>query len=420
VNVAQVLKDSMENHESETVSDAFGGARSEGRTPSFSVPSIADKARTAFAAHPNDPASLAYMRASTGMDERESKHLLQAAIRFAFLIELTNLAITSTKMKTRWVTGKITKVAPGSFTNVAGDFSVTADERAATFDECFEIFVHVLDVLSQAASSAHLRLVRDLATGASRSVAYEFVFTYVDAKAAKPHVASNVRLASIHDLDWLVKARPIFSEILSGKSYEKIEVKSFLTDRSQTGADQTNRAKRWEVLSADFQHATLEECWSVQRKLLESLAGFSRFPTVELSRLQRLGLVPSGIDAALCPITLEQLDFDEFQRPTAHGHSAHQVGHLRPLKSGGKHRGDNVAWVTDHGNRIQGDNDINTTRQMILRIASRITASSDGALRRTILRIADGLRAVGVGAVVRAILRIADRLSASGGRALTS
>lgn len=374
MHVAQTLRTAMETHEGKTVSDAFGGQPTEGRTPIFSVPSIADVARKAFKDHPSESASAAYRRATAGLSKEESKYLLQAAIRFAFLIELTNLSITSTKMKTRWVPGKITKVAPGTFTNVQGNFSVQDDQRAAPFDECFQIFEHVLDSLSQPAASSHLQHVRDLATASARSVAYEFVFTYQDPRAPKPHVKSNIRLASTTDLSWLIRARPLFSSIIGSKSYDKIEVKSFLTDRSQTGADQTNRAKRWEVLSADFQYASLEECWSVQRKLLESLTGFSGFPKDKLAELHAHGLAQAKIDPALCPITLEQLDFIEFQKPTAHGHSAHQVGHLRPLKSGGKHAGDNVAWVTDHGNRIQGDNDIESTRTMILRIAERLQA----------------------------------------------
>ena len=59
---------------------------------------------------------------------------------------------------------------------------------------------------------------------------------------------------------------------------KKLQVKVFKTDRSLTGKDKTNRRKRWEVLPDDFQHATLEQCWSAERQLTADLVGFDGFP----------------------------------------------------------------------------------------------------------------------------------------------
>jgi hypothetical protein len=67
-------------------------------------------------------------------------------------------------------------------------------------------------------------------------------------------------------------------------SAKKFEVKVYKTDRALTGKDKSNRAKRWEVLAGDFQHATLEECWSAERKLIMfCFNGFGTKPGVGLS-----------------------------------------------------------------------------------------------------------------------------------------
>lgn len=373
MSIANILEVALESEENRTVSDSFGGTRIPGRAaPSFRVPTITAAAKEAFGRHPGHAASLAYNVLLRAYPATIADSLLQSAIRFAFIIELTNLKITSTKMKTRWVPGLITKVEPGSFANIQGTFSPGNDPRAATFNDCFSIFVHVLETLAMPVAANHVASAVKLACGNHRSIAYEFVFTYKDASVSPVHTLANVRLVSLEDLNWLIKARPLLSDILPSHSLEKIKVKSFLTDRSQTGADQTNRAKRWEILSNDFQHATVEQCWSVQRKLFETLPGFEHFPPQHTTLLVDDALIPAAPPPARCPITLEHLNYNNFQAASEHGQSGYQVGHLVPLKSGGRHIGTNVSWVTDNGNRIQGDYDINTIRALLRGICERM------------------------------------------------
>ena len=72
-----------------------------------------------------------------------------------------------------------------------------------------------------------------------------------------------------------------------------------------------------------------------------------------------------------CPITLEELLYgklsEELLNPIA-GKSSFQVGHLDPLKNVGTHIASNIAWVSDEGNRIQGDNTLDQTRSLLKRI----------------------------------------------------
>jgi hypothetical protein len=70
-------------------------------------------------------------------------------VRFSFLIELTNLKIGLTKMKTRWLPGKILMPQPNSFEPVVGTFEPGNDLRAATFDECLYLFTKACDLLCE-------------------------------------------------------------------------------------------------------------------------------------------------------------------------------------------------------------------------------------------------------------------------------
>jgi len=124
-------------------------------------------------------------------------------------------------------------------------------------------------------------------------------------------------------------------------------------------------------LAIDFQHASIEECWSVERKLLSDLAHFDGFPIVSRQRLIDTGLF-SGQNLTLCPITLKPMVFADLLGGGAHGESKFQVGHMMPLKSNGRHQGENVEWISNDGNRIQGSLNIQDTRNMLSGIFSRM------------------------------------------------
>ena len=348
--IKPVLKKILEEEEKSSVSNSFGGTKCNGRTPSYNIAGITKLLSEECNNNQNDELALLWLALANKLSVKEFIYLMNSAIRFSFLIELTNLSITSTKLKTHWYPGKIVKTKPDTFQNYQAEFIPGNDQRASTFDQCYDIFKKILnDVLT---SKIHIDLVKALSITSNRCVSYECVFTYIDAKLEVVHVLDNVRLVHIPDIQWLVQFRKIIHTPLTTKNISKIITKTYLTDRSQTGADQTNRAKRWEVLSADFQHATLEECWSVERELLSQLLIFKNFPTKTAALVTTLKQVTKN---HLCPITLKELDFSDFKTASEHGRSSFQVGHLTPLKRGGRHTANNVAWVTQDGNRIQGD-----------------------------------------------------------------
>lgn len=370
------LRSDFDQLEKNTVSDSFGGPSIRGRAPDFDFCPLIDSLNSQNETMDEALAKTIELLSRT-VKPKGLKYILRAAARFAFCIELTNLKITSTKMKTRWMPGSIIKTRPNSFQNFKGVFSPGSDPRSASFDSCTKIFAKCLDLLLS--SEEHLKVANSLTKRQSRAIPYESVFSYQNTNSNSIHQVENISLTSLEDIKWLIQARPIFYTALkkdfNGKKtkvVDKIKTKSYKTDRSQTGEVQTNRAKRWECLPDDFQQASIEDCWSVERKLLTDICGFSGFPEKYLASLKQKKLV-SEIPVTRCPITLEPLSFSELLNGGSHGESKFQVGHLEPLKAGGRHVGKNIAWISDDGNRIQGSLSIEATHALIKKITTRLS-----------------------------------------------
>lgn len=370
------LKEKLEQLEIDTVSNSFGGTAIDGKAPTFAFKPIMEWIGSVFNDGEEDLArSLSILKEK--FDHRGFKYTLECLGRFAFCIELTNLNITSTKMKTRWVPGRITKTRPGTYSNYEGDFKPGEDERSASFDECYSIFCKAAALL--AGSAQHQNLMMLFSDQKKRGTPYEAVFTYINPKNNPVHATENIRLVNTQDAEWLAHSRPIIQPVLKTgandektKLIEKIATKCYKTDRSQTGEVQTNRAKRWECLADDFQHATIEECWSVERKLLSDVAHFQGFPVESRQELISSRLF-NDQGTTLCPITFKPMVFQDLLGGGGHGESKFQVGHMMPLKAGGRHIGENIEWISSDGNRIQGSLNIHDTRQMLKDIFTGMT-----------------------------------------------
>jgi hypothetical protein len=177
----------------------------------------------------------------------------------------------------------------------------------------------------------------------------------------------------------LATTTPEYRQALREITKKKFEVKVFKTDRSLTSKDKTNRAKRWEVLPDDFQHATIEQCWSAERQLTADLVGFDGFPAEVKRAFVDQNLLPDNQPITRCPVTLEPLSYATLATAVltaTHGVSDYQIGHLHPLKRGGSHEGSNVCWQSADGNRIQGDLTIEETNQLLDQIMQRRSGSA--------------------------------------------
>ena len=374
------LRQFLETEEEQTVGKAFGG-RHEAARGIFSIPTIRDWILGQDFRHGQSEAEQALSRASQLFPAVTFKIIVADLIRFSFLIELTNLKVGSTKMKTRWLPGLIQMPQEGSFEPINGSFEPGNDPRAASFDDCIGIFTYICNELcDQAQNDATIpSFIKSL--NDSRRIPYEFPFTYSDPNIEPVHNANNIEFCIPDDLKWLLKARIILdntqgehAKALKAIKKAKIEVKVYKTDRALTGKDKTNRAKRWEVLAGDFQHATLPQCWSVEKKLTSDLVLFDNFPADIKERFIEQQLLTGNEPVSRCSVTLESLNYDQLEAVIlnhTHGVSDYQIGHLHPLKRGGSHTGDNVCWQSADGNRIQGHLSMEETEQLLDAIMQR-------------------------------------------------
>lgn len=374
------LKSVLEQEERRTVGSSFGGDYG---SASFSVVSIRNWIAENYLAveYQGEFVTDVFKALRERLELTRFKSAIASAVRYAFLIELTDLKVGSTKMKTRWFPGQILMPKHNSFEPMRGEFAPGNDPRACSYEACCLVFERIvgltLENLSEDADSA------SFLAGLQRytRVPYEYPIGYLDPALEPVHQADNIQWLKNDDIAWLLASRQIlrryngeYSAALRRIESTKLEVKVYKTDRALTGKDKTNRAKRWEVLFGDFQFATLQDCWSVERQLTEQLVNFANFPAELKLQFQQDGLIAGGDEATKCPITLAPLDFIPFAIATVtatHGRSDYQIGHLTPLKRGGRHVGTNVAWQSADGNRIQGDLTLEETISLLDTISVR-------------------------------------------------
>mgnify|MGYP007135474852 CR=1 FL=1 len=299
---------------------------------------------------------------------------LQAMIlRHAFLIELAKPPkFETTKYGVRW------------------DQRLACDPRGSSFEDCVEICRHLLASLPPWLGSAEhteaFALFRN-----QRLFAYEAPLDYSTVPsredgAARLHCPGNLVWTCTDTMSRTLRLRKyltssttspdsaFFKKVLNAK----IKVKVYLTDRALTGAYKTNREKRWEVHPFSVQFATRRAAMEIEHVLIEQLCAFHGFPQDARRRLEEQGILPAMGDVFRCPVTLQPLSFDEFEtelRNPIHGKSRFQIGHLNPLRLDVRlpgawgHSANNISWISEDGNRIQGNVSLNQVRNLLKMIA---------------------------------------------------
>lgn len=306
----------------------------------------------------------------------KAKKLLQGILRFAFFVEpVKKPKIETTKYAVRW--GQ----------------EVIGDPRYAGYESCLEIFGFLLrDILEKLSNlEGYLELINlFLSRGA---IAYDLPLDYISQRQDKIHQLENIQWLSGEFPSRVAELRVFLvdtdrSELADffKSAYEKIFVKSFLTDRTLTGDHKTNREKRWEVHPGSVHFALRRDCMAIEEKLVTQLCYFEGFPEELRALLEEMGLIsfqyldesrfPKQERLVRCPITLAPLSFDEFRDELLnprHGKASYQVGHLHPLKaisdnSISGQKAENISWISSQGNRIQGELSVEETRSLIFQI----------------------------------------------------
>lgn len=297
------------------------------------------------------------------LSPKQQKSFKQSIIRNAFFIELVKKDITSTKFQVRW-------------TN-----QLRGDVRYTSYDECFKIFESFIYKFSQL-SEPDMEIIKLFLK--NNVIPYELPIDYINRYAEPIHIAANIDIYLNDDIKKCIKIRTaikdknlnpdshIFTKILS----DKIKVKTYLTDRALTGAHKTNREKRWETHPQSVQFSLRRNCNKIESKLLLQICMFKNTNPVLVNNLQRQHLLPQKFSFVTCPITGDIIDYNDFindaTNPT-HGKSSFQVGHLNPLKSLDEtgafgHTSNNISWISEDGNRIQGSLSLDEVNALLLRI----------------------------------------------------
>lgn len=289
-------------------------------------------------------------------------HHFRGIIRTAFFIEsVVPPAATATRFRTRW--------------RLEGN-----DPRYSTPDNCLEIARRLITLLQPLLKSETGQTILN-SLALHSMIPYELPVTY-SAHRLPIHTADNFSLIDDDLLRHATGCRLLLLKsgtphlMLFKAAYAKIRVKTYLTDRAVTGTYKTNREKRWEAHPNSVQFALRSTCMQIERVLVNQLIHFDGFPREVRSLLDDGNLLLPLETPTRCPVTLLPMSLARFEEAVTnpqHGRSPFQVGHRDPLKLEGNvwsngHRPNNISWISEDGNRIQGSLSLQETREMLQRI----------------------------------------------------
>lgn len=317
------------------------------------------------------------------LPEPQAVKLITAIARTVYMIEPVNSSITSTKFACRW------SINNGNY------FSFSeGDPRWSSFEQCDALADELLANLAVSLSDRSRITVLRMALE-HRVLAHEVPLDYIDSAPGVGSIHRPGNLAWIWEgpaeatvrlRSWLLEQTdfilPLEGEtvasVMSAAIDKKICVKTYLTDRAQTGPYQTNREKRWEAHPSSVQFASRASASAIERELLEQICFFDDFPEACREAALEEGVLRER-EVTRCPITLDKLGFPRFAQEVTnpqHGRSFFQVGHLNPLKTvqrtfdAAGHTAQNIAWISSAGNRIQGDLSLVEARRLVQHIAN--------------------------------------------------
>jgi hypothetical protein len=257
----------------------------------------------------------------------------------------------------------------------------------ASKEECEAIFKTLLeDLLGILGSKGHkTRKVLDIFAGtefteksikevlneSSRIGSLELPIGYeTDIRDGGKHISNNIYW--FKPFNELSKLRML---IENKQLITKIQLKAYLTDRRQTGEYQTNREFRWETYPNSPQYASKPECMLIEAKLIAQIFIFDKAPNLDRTKRELVENVLNKkfeVNSFRCPISgvpIKYIDFYEKVTNPTHGRSGFQVGHMVPLANGGRHIAANTSWITELGNRVQGEDSLDTATKNIFYMA---------------------------------------------------
>mgnify|MGYP000707235835 CR=1 FL=1 len=310
------------------------------------------------------PIKIAHNQLIELVDKADARKIIKGLLRYSFFIEpVKKPKIETTKYEVRW-----TKELNG-------------DPRFASYKSSKIIFKYCLTkLIVDLKTPENLSLIKLMVNNTNAS--YEIPLDYNDSAITPIHQVDNISWCWGELPTGLVQLRVYlmdssqhnYSDFFKGV-YKKIKTKTYLTDRVLTGKHKTNREKRWECHPDSVHFSLRKVAWAIEIKLIQQVCNFDGFPVKLQKKLITEGIIESKDGIERCPITYELLLFEAFKNEienTTHGKSDFQVGHMNPLKADEEgftgHSSDNISWISEQGNRIQGSNSVQFIRQFIIKI----------------------------------------------------
>lgn len=216
-------------------------------------------------------------------DEKGFKYVMKSILRNSFLIEIVEDKIATTLMKTRWEKFPSAGKKQEAFNS--------SDPRFSSFDECLKIFNKLISALVYQFNRGPNFQVKDLILDYKtyHVLPYELPIDYC--KSTIPpghpiHTEGNVDWFFKPELNKILLLRKAlldsedeeFVKFFKKLLDKKIKVKTYLTDRVQTGEHKTNREKRWEVHPKSVHFGTRNNCMNIEYTLVNQICHFQGFP----------------------------------------------------------------------------------------------------------------------------------------------
>lgn len=156
------------------------------------------------------------------------------------------------------------------------------------------------------------------------------------------------------------------------RALDKIQVKSYCTDKVTMPPFFSNRDVRWATWHLSHQYSPHYDCAMIELELMAQLYEFRGIPALDQDLAKQLEYIrqrPLKLNSRRCFITGKIMDFESYIEGAINskgGQSKYHVGHITPLTRGGKHTWTNIAWASDDGNRIQGNDTIEEIEQKLI------------------------------------------------------
>jgi hypothetical protein len=339
--------------------------KKEGKKVSFSVTSLYEKIEPLLL---NDSTIFeAYLAIERNINSKVAKTVFSQVFRFSFLSQVVMNKGGAANYTAHWRTPFL-----------------QADPRYAECEDCFQMFKEVFSSFNQE--------LEDINNCNNFKNSIKCKYSCIDYKTkvleGKIHHPGNIYWMWDNFPSRVVKLKLFLIEKATNSEtasffkrvYSKIETKTYLTDRGQTGGHQTNRERRWEVHPQSVHFALYRDCLEIEYTLVKQILELYNFPVETIKKLEGNGVILEGEvipNSRRCPITMDKLFFDEFRDELAnpvHGKARFQVGHIHPLKANTLdaslgHTAQNICWITAEGNEIQKNRSVEDTQALIMRIS---------------------------------------------------